>query len=183
MALPPTIYRANLQLADVDRNCYQQLAVTVARHPSETAERLVARLLAYALCFEDGLTFTRGIGAGDEPDLWRKGADGRVEIWIEVGLPDAERIVKATRHARRVLLLACGRGLSRWSEQCLPRLESLSNLQAISLDQAFLQTLAERLERGITWEVTVTEGILYLASGGTVLETPISQLIGARGGC
>ena len=180
MALPPTIYRANLQLADVDRDCYRQLAVTLARHPSETGERLVGRLLAYALCFEEGLAFTRGICAGDEPDLWLKGPDDRVELWVEVGLPDSERIVKASRHARRVVLVAFGKGLPRWRDQHLSRLETLSNLQVLALDSAFLQQLVAGLERSITWEMTVSAGTLYLSSGDRVLETVLEQPVGHR---
>jgi uncharacterized protein YaeQ len=180
MALPPTIYRVNLQLADVDRGCYQQLAVTVARHPSETTQRLLARLLAYALCFEEGLNFSRGISAGNEPDLWLKGPDGRVELWIEVGLPDSERIVKATRHARRVILLAFGKGLPRWRDQHLPRLLAVRNLQVLTLDAAFLKELEEGLERSIAWEMTTSDGTLYLNSAGKVLETVLHQPVGER---
>ncbi len=99
MALPSTIYRTTVQLADIDRSIYETLQTTVARHPSETEERLIARLLALALFYEPDLGFTKGISATDEPDLWLKGADGRVQLWVEVGLPDAERIIKAARHA------------------------------------------------------------------------------------
>jgi len=180
MALPPTIYRATLQLADVDRGCYERLAFTVACHPSETSERLVARVLAYALCYEEGLGFSRGISAGEEPDLWRKGPDGRVETWIEVGLPDAERLSKASRHARRVTLLACGKGFPRWAEQHLPRLATLDNLQVFTLEQGFLQALRDRLERGFAWELTITSGVLYLSCGGTTLESPVTLLAGDR---
>ena len=107
MALPTTIYRVNIQLSDVDRGVYEPLQSTVARHPSETEERLVARLLAYALFFEPELAFTKGISAVDEPDLWLKGPDGRVLLWVEVGMPEADRIIKAGRHTERVALVAC----------------------------------------------------------------------------
>ena len=182
MALPPTIYRATLQLADIDRGCYQRLAVTLARHPSETAERLVARLLAYALCYEEGLAFSRGISAGDEPDLWSKGPDGRVETWIEVGLPDAERLTKACRHAGRVILLACGKGLPRWTEQHRARLSVLDNLLVFTLEPTFLQALGTLLERGIAWEITITSGNVYLDCGGVSLESPITLLVGEMAG-
>ena len=92
MALPSAIHKVNIQLADIDRGVYETLQSTVARHPSETEERLVARLLAYALFFEPELVFTKGISAVDEPDLWSKGPDGRVLLWVEVGLPEADRI-------------------------------------------------------------------------------------------
>src|SRR5512136_652890 len=108
MALPSTIYRTTIQLSDIDRGVYETLQASVARHPSETEERLVARLLASALCYEDGLQFTRGICVGEEPDLWSIGPDGRVTLWVEVGLPEPERLIKAARHVERVVLLACG---------------------------------------------------------------------------
>jgi len=175
MALTPTIYRVQIQLAHVDRDCYEQLQATVARHPSETAERLVLRLLAYALCFEPGLVFTRGIAAGDEPDLWLLGADGRAETWLEVGLPDPERLLKAARHAGRVILLAAGNGRWRWEAAHLARLAAVPNITVYALDFAFVQQAAARLQRAIEWSVTVTEGTLYLSFDDTTLETPVEE--------
>ena len=178
MAQPATIYRAGIQLSDIDRNLYESLQVTVARHPSETEERLLARILAYALFYEPELTFTKGVGAGDEPDLWLKGPDGRVNNWIEVGLPDAERLVKASRHSERVILCAFGSALSIWEKQQLPKLAGISNLTIISLEQAFLGSLKERLQRNISWSLTVTEGTLYLAVDGETLESAVTRLMG-----
>ena len=178
MALPSTIYRASIQLADVDRNIYEQLQTTVAQHPSETAERLVARLLAYALCYAPQLTFTRGVGAGDEPDLWVKGPDGRVALWVEVGLPEPERLVKASRHAGRVVLVACGPSLPRWQEQHLTKLAPIANLTVIGLDQGFLHRLVAHLQRSIAWSLTITAGSLYLSIAGETLETTPALLAG-----
>ena len=176
MALPSTIYRATIQLSDVDRGIYEALQATVARHPSETEERLVARLLAYALFYEPDLAFTRGISAGDEPDLWLKGPDGRVQLWIEVGLPEPDRLVKASRHAGRVVLVAVGRALPVWLQQHLPKLAGIANLTVMSIDQAFIARLAGRLERSIAWSVTITEGALYLADGEETFETALNQV-------
>lgn len=178
MALPATIYRTSIQLSHVDRDLYETLQATVAQHPSETAERLLARILAYAICYEPDLTFTKGVAAGDEPDLWVKGPDGRVETWIEVGLPDPARLTKASRHARLVILIACGSGLARWQEQHLSKLSIIPNLSVIGLEQGFLNQLANRLERSITWSITITEGLLYLNVGGETLETGLAQLAG-----
>ena len=178
MALPSTIFRASLQLANVDRNLYESLQTTVAQHPSETEERLVARLLAYALSYEPGLTFTRGVGAADEPDLWVKGPDGRVMLWIEVGLPDPERLVKASRHVGRVVLFACGASLPRWEEQHLPKLAGIANLTVVGLDQGFLSRLVAHLQRSITWSLTITEGSLYLNVGSETLETTLAHISG-----
>ncbi|MFA5517348.1 MAG: YaeQ family protein [Desulfuromonadales bacterium] len=182
MALPPTIYRVSIQLADLDRNCYEQLQFTVARHPSETAERLVARLLAYALCQEEGLAFTKGIGAGDEPDLWAKGPDGRVRLWVEVGLPDPERLLRAVRHAEQVALFACGGNRWRWEKEHLSRLIGIANLTVYGLAGDFLQQIADQLQRAIAWSLTVTEGNLYLTVGETTLEAPLTVLAAAEPG-
>jgi len=171
MALPSTIYRFSLELSDIDRQIYESLQATVARHPSETEERLVARLLAYTLFYEPDLEFTKGISAGDEPDLWRKGADGRSLLWVEVGLPDSERLLKACRHCARVALVACGNSLPAWEREHLPKLEGVRNLSVITLDQKFIAQLVSRLERNIRWSITRTEGSLYLAVDGETLET------------
>jgi len=180
MALPATIYRANIQLADIDRNIYETLQTTVARHPSETEERLVARLLAYALFYEPDLVFTKGISVGDEPDLWLKGPDGRILFWIEVGLPEAERLLKASRHAERSAVIANGKSLPSWEAQQLPKLFRVANLTVISFEQAFITSLVNRLERVINWVVTITEGSLYVTVGDESLETTIHLRTGSR---
>ena len=180
MALPSTVYRASMQLSDLDRGVYESLQTTVARHPSETAERLVARLLAYALFHEEGLQFTKGICVGDEPDLWAKGPDGRVLLWVEVGLPEPERLSKASRHAGRVVLFACGTGLSAWERQQLPKLTGIANLTVATIDQGIIGRLVALLERSIAWELTITEGTLYLQIAGETLEAPLVVHCGER---
>lgn len=180
MALPATIYRANIQLADIDRSVYDTLQTTVAKHPSETGERLVARLLAYALFYGPGLVFTKGVSAGDEPDLWSKTPDGRVRLWIEIGLPDAERLVKASRHAEQCVLIAAGKTLASWESQQLPRLTAVANLTVISFDQAFITALTSSLERSISWSVTITEGVIYVTVAEETIEAVIQLKTGSR---
>lgn len=174
------IHRVIIDLSDIDRGCYLRLEATVARHPSETAERLVLRLLAYALCYEESLVFTKGISAGNEPDLWAKLPDGRVRQWVEVGLPDPERLRKTSRHAERVVLVAGGNGLQRWLSQHQPKLASITNLTILTLDPALVNRLAATLERVVEWSVTVTEGVLYLTRGGETLESPVAIVQGVR---
>ena len=171
MALPVTIYKANIQLSDLDRDIYETLQTTVARHPSETEERLVGRLLAYALLYEEGLCFTKGISEGDDPDLWSKAPDDRIRSWIEVGLPDPERLLKARRHADQVTLLAFGSKLPSWERQHLDKLINSSNITVITLEQEFINQLVSRLKRTVSWSITVTEGNLYLQDGSETLET------------
>lgn len=173
MALPASIYRVSIQLSDVDRGVYETLQTTVARHPSETEERLVARLLAYALFFEPGLSFSKGLSAGDEPDLWVKGADGRVSLWVEVGLPDADRIIKASRHSLRVALVASGRAIISWEQQQLPKLLDIHNLVIYTFNQQFINSLVAKLERYISWEITVSDGSLYINVDDETFETAL----------
>jgi uncharacterized protein YaeQ len=180
MALPSTIHRVAIDLSDIDCGRYTRLEVTVARHPSETVERLVLRVLAYVLCYKEGLVFTKGISAGDEPDLWAKRPEGRVQEWVEVGLPDPERLRKTSRHAERVILVAGGGGLQRWINQHQPKLASITNLSVLTLVPALVDRLAETLERVVEWSVTVTEGVLYLTRGGETLESAVTIVQGIR---
>jgi uncharacterized protein YaeQ len=180
MAQPCVIYRASIQLSDLDRNIYETLQTTVAKHPSETEERMLVRLLAYAVCYESDLTFTRGVAAGDEPDLWTLGPDGRVKSWIEVGLPDGERLVKAGRHAEKVLLLAFGSARNVWEKQQLAKLAEMENVKVYGLDQQFLGELIKELKRSISWSLTITEGTLYLTVDGRTIESSLELLKGSR---
>lgn len=178
MALPSTIYRASIQLSDLDRQVYEQLQTTIARHPSETEERLVVRLLAYMLCYQEGLVFTKGVGSGDEPDLWVLGPDGRPTLWVEVGLPDPERLVKACRHVGRTVLFCFGRNQTQWLAQHQAKLAGCRNLTIFAIDAQFLARLVGTLERMIAWEVTVTEGTLYLTVAGDTLESTPQLVVG-----
>jgi uncharacterized protein YaeQ len=182
MALPATIYRATIELADIDRGLYEKLETTVARHPSETSERLIARLFAYALCYSDDLSFTKGIAAADEPDLWTKEPDGRVRAWIEVGLPDFDRLRKVSRHAEAVILVASGsaRAFWSWQEQILPKLAVIDNLTILALEPDFIAQIVALLQRAIQWSLTITEGSIYLTIGQETIESNLLILQGER---
>lgn len=108
MALKSTIFKAELAIADMDRHYYRDHALTLARHPSETDERLMVRLLAFALLADERLEFGKGLSDTDEPDLWQKDLTGAIDTWVEVGLPDERRIVRAAGRAERVVVLAYG---------------------------------------------------------------------------
>ena len=99
MALKATIYKVELAVADMDRNYYGDHGFTIARHPSETDERMMTRVLAFALHADDALAFGRGLSTSDEPDLWRKDLTGAIELWIEVGLPEVKRLRRAAGRA------------------------------------------------------------------------------------
>jgi len=176
MAQPCTIYKANVQLSDIDRNIYETLQTTIAKHPSETEERMLVRLLAYAVCHEKDLTFTKGVAAGAEPDLWAIGPDGRIQTWIEVGLPDAERLVKASRHAGQVILFAFGSSRNIWEKQQLAKLAGMDNIKIFGINQQLISALITTLQRSISWSLTITEGSLYLTVNGETFESEMAQL-------
>ncbi|UYG00891.1 MULTISPECIES: YaeQ family protein [unclassified Halomonas] len=161
MALSATPYKVDLNLTDLDRNVYETLRFTVARHPSETEERLCARLLAFVLWYGEALGFGRGLSDVDEPALWEKSLDGRVLHWIEVGQPDAERLTWCSRRAERVSLLAYGR-TEQWEAKVLPGVSSLKNLHVASLPEQALAQIATELPRAINWAVMISDGALYV---------------------
>ncbi len=118
MALKATIFKADLQIADMDRRYYGDHTLTIARHPSETDERMMVRLLAFAMHADEALSFGRGLSTDDEPDLWRKDLTGTIEIWIDVGLPDEKRVRRACGRARQVFVYSYGgRGAELWWDQ------------------------------------------------------------------
>ncbi|TCJ11968.1 YaeQ family protein [Parasulfuritortus cantonensis] len=166
MALKATIYKAELQIADLDRNYYADHALTLARHPSETDERMMVRLLAFVLYARDGLGFGKGLCEDDEPDLWAKDLTGAIELWIDVGQPDERWLRKACSRAREVVLIAYGgRAADVWWNQnqaALARLERLSVLRLPADAGAGLAALADRNMR---LQCTVQDGQVWLTDG------------------
>lgn len=171
MAKGATIYRLNLEVSSIDRDVYGSHALTVARHPSETLERTVVRMLAWGLRSHADLEFGRGLSTAEEPDLWRKEPDGRIAEWIEVGQPDAKRLIKATRQAAHCLLFVFGDGAARWRAAQLDGLNGPDNLSVARFDDAFVRDVAARCERQIRWALTVSEGQLFLEADGEHFET------------
>jgi uncharacterized protein YaeQ len=178
MAQNATIYRAQLELSHVDRNVYVEQQLTVARHPSETLERMVMRLLAFGLRYEEGLEFGRGVSATDEPDLWRREGDGRVIEWIEVGQPDAKRLIKGARQSGRCQLFVFGEGAWRWRKAQLDTMKVPDNLGVAYIDNAFVDSLAASADRQIRWSMTVSEGSIFLTVGDETFETSPEVWVG-----
>lgn len=166
MALKSTIHKAELQVSDMDRNYFAQHNLTVARHPSETDERMMVRLLAFACHASDSLEFGRGLSAEDEPDLWQKDLTGAVELWIDVGLPDEKLLKKACARARRVVLFAYGgRIVDIWHAENRARLARLENLHIVAIPSANTQALAQLAQRAMNIQCTIQEGQIWFSAG------------------
>jgi uncharacterized protein YaeQ len=175
MALKSTIYKAALQIADMDRALYADHALTLALHPSETEERLMVRLLAFALQVpaddERGmLAFARGLSDGDEPDLWQRDLTGQLIHWIEVGQPDDRRLAKACGRAERVTLYIYSNAAPIWWAAIQGKLARLRNLQVWQLPAAQSQELAGLAQRSMQLQVTVQDGHIWFGNGDHSVE-------------
>jgi len=167
MALKSTIFKLELQIADLDRNYYQNHTLTVARHPSETDERMMVRVLAFAMHADPALVFGKGLSSEDEPDLWRKDLTGAIELWIDVGLPDEKRIRRACGRSRQVVVLTYGgRVADMWWQQNQAALQRQDKLTVINLAAEDTRALAALAERGMQLQCTLQEGELWLIVDG-----------------
>lgn len=180
MALQATPYKIELNLTDLDRGVYDTLRFTVARHPSETEERLAVRLIAYVLFYNEALAFGRGLSDVDEPALWEKSLDDRVLHWIEVGQPDADRLTWCSRRTERFSLVAYG-NLRVWQTRVLEGVRSLKNINVVGVDQAALTELAQDLPRSLSWSVMISDGSLFITDERGQHEVPLEWLAGERG--
>ena len=166
MALKSTVFKADLQIADMDRSYYADHSLTLARHPSETDERMMVRLLAFVLFADASLEFGRGLCADDEPDLWRKDLSGSIELWLEVGLPDEKWVRKACNRAQLVVIVCYGgRSVDVWWGQNRDKLARLDNLRVLSLPFDATQALAAMAQRSMRLQCTVQDGQVWVTDG------------------
>ncbi|ONN66233.1 YaeQ family protein [Herbaspirillum sp. VT-16-41] len=164
MALKSTIFKADLQISDMDRHYYQQHALTIARHPSETDERMMIRVLAFALNASESLAFGKGLSDTDEPDLWQKDLTGTIELWVEVGQPDDRAILKACGRADRVLVYSYSSVSNIWWNQTGSRVERAKNLKVVNIPAEASQALAALAQRTMQLQCTIQDGQVWLGA-------------------
>lgn len=163
MALNATIYKVELQISDMDRHYYATHALTLARHPSETEERLMVRLLAFALYADDRLEFGKGISDEDEPALWRKAYTDEIELWIELGQPDESRIRKACGRARQVVVINYGGNSAEiWWDKVGTSLGRNRNLTVLDISADTVTELLALLQRGMRLQCLIQDGQLQM---------------------
>jgi uncharacterized protein YaeQ len=176
MALQATIYNFDVELADHDRGVYESLALRVARHPSESEEHLIARLLAYLLEFVDGLEFSRGVSDPDEPAMAVRDLTGALHTWIDVGTPDAARLHKASKAATRVVVYTHKDPRQFLNQLAGEKIHRAETLELYAIDRALISALVARLERRVAFSVSVTDRELYVAIGTETLQGAVIQL-------
>jgi uncharacterized protein YaeQ len=175
MALTATIYNFEVRLSDVDRGVYETLALRVARHPSESEEHLVTRVLAYCLEYVDGISFSKGLSDPEEPTLSVRDLTGGIRVWIDVGAPDAARMHKAGKAAARVVVYTHRdpeKVMRQWAGERIHRPEAL---ELYGIAPALVAAFVARLERRMTFALSVTSGHLYLTIDDQVIEGSVER--------
>ena len=158
MALKSTVFKAELQVSDLDRHHYETHALTLARHPSETDERMMMRVLAFALNADAALSFAGDVSAQDEPSLWIRDLTGSIRLWIEVGLPDAKLLRKAAGRSDAVVVYAYGRGADLWWASASQHCAQVDRLTVWHIPQTTSLPLAALARRSMQLQCLVQEG-------------------------
>jgi len=178
MALKATIFKATLHIADMDRQYYADQSLTIARHPSETDERMMLRLLAFALNASDTLELTKGLSSDDEPELWAKTLTDDIELWVELGLPDEDRLRKACNRAKQVVLYAYGdRAVPVWWRKHHSKLERFGNLTVFDLNGDETAALASLAERSMEFQISIQDGEVTFSNDDNLVSiTPLQKM-------
>lgn len=175
MALTATIYNFDIDLADSDRGVYETLALHVARHPSESEDYLVARVLAYCLEFTDGIGFSSGISNPEDPAIAVRDLTGAITAWIDIGAPDAARLHKASKTAARVAVYT-HRDPTQWLRQLAgARIHRAHAVNVNGFDPAFIKALAEKLTRRMAFALTISDRHLLVALDDGLLESGLTR--------
>ena len=175
MALTATIYNFDIDLADNDRGVYESLALRVARHPSESEEFLVTRVLAYALECADGIAFSKGLSDPDEPAIAVRDPTGKVRSWVEVGTPDAERLHRASKAAARVAVYIHKDSAQFLSRLAGSRIHRAEALEIHAIDRHLVAALVARLDRRMSFSLAVTDRELYISIGSETLTGMVAR--------
>ena len=182
MALTATIHNFDIQLSDVDRGVYETLTLRVARHPSETEDYLLTRVLAYCLEYAEGIAFSKGLSEPDEPAISIRDLTGALRAWIEVGAPDAARLHKASKAAPRVAVYMHKDPANFLRQLAGERIHRSEALELLAIDRELLEFLVSRLDRRVSFDLSVTDGDLYLTVGGETVSGRVQRytLAGAK---
>ena len=171
-----TVYNFEVQLSDVDRGVYETLALRAARQPSETAEYLLTRVLAYCLEYREGLAFTGGLAEPDEPAMAVRDLTGALLTWIDIGAPDAARLHKASKAAPRVVVYTHKDPAALLRQLAEAHIHRAEALEIYAVDRALLAALAERLERRMVLALAVTDRHLFVTLGETTISGVVTPL-------
>ena len=175
MALQATVYHLRIELSDVDRGVYESLDLRVARHPSESMPYLLTRVIAYALLYEEGIAFGKGLSATEEPALWIKDLQGTVRAWIEVGTPAADRLHKASKAAPRVVVFTQHDPRLLVEAAASRAIHKVHQIEVYALEPAFLEELAALTDRNSRWTLLRNDGLLFVTVGDKSISGAVTR--------
>jgi uncharacterized protein YaeQ len=176
MALGDTIYVFDIELANSDSGVYKSLRLRIARHPSETAEHMLTRVLAYCLEYTEGIALSNGLSEPDEPAIAVRDLTGVLQVWIDVGAPESARLHRASKAARRVAVYAHKDAVQLAARLGAERIHRIAALELYAMDFEWLSNLAQRLQRRTAFTLTVSEQHLYLSLGEETLSAAIKRI-------
>ena len=176
MALTATIHNFEIELADSDRGVYESLALRVARHPSESEEYLVTRLLAYLLEYTEGIDFSRGVSEPDEPAVFVRDLTGAITTWIDIGTPDAARLHKASKSGARVVVYTHKNPEQFLKQLAGEKIHRAGELELYAVDRGLIAALVARLDRRVAFSVSINERELYISIGADTLTGAVIRL-------
>ena len=177
MALTATIHNFEIELADSDRGVYESLALRVARHPSESEEYLVTRLLAYLLEYAEGIDFSRGVSEPDEPAVFVRDLTGATTTWIDIGTPDAARLHKASKSGARVVVYTHKNPEQYLKQLAGGKIHRAGDLELYAVDRTLIAELVARLDRRVAFSVSINERELYVSIGSDTLTGAVTRLV------
>src|SRR4051812_959350 len=175
MALSATVYHLQIELSDVERGVYETLDLRVARHPSESTAYLLTRVIAYALLFEEGIAFSKGLSTGDEPALWVKDLQGNLKVWVEVGAPSADRLHKASKACPRVVVFTQRDPRLLIKEAQTRPIHKVEQIEVYAIDPAFLDRLEAITDRSARWTLLRNDGLLYATAGDETVSGAVTR--------
>ena len=178
MAQNATIYKVELSVADMDRHYYETHKLTIAKHPSETDERLMVRILAFALNAHENLEMTKGLSTDDEPDIWQKSLSGELDVWVSLGLPSDKVIRQSCGKARKVMVYPYGgKPAEIWWDKIKNSVLRFDNLQVMNFSEQDTDALAKLASRSMKLQINIQEGDVMVSVGDSIVYvTPLKWM-------
>ncbi len=176
MAIKSTIFKAELSISDMDRHYYENHQLTIARHPSETDERMMLRIAIFALHANELLSFTKGLSTDDEPDLWQKSLSDEIELWIELGQPDEKRVRKACGRSQQVYVYCYStKSAIVWWEQVKNKFSRFENLKVRHIPEEVVEHLGQLVEKAMQLQCSIQDGVMWIRSGEKSVEVVVEH--------
>ncbi len=177
MALKPTIFKLRIDISDFNRDYYDSINLTVAQHPSENLQRMMARVVAFCLNAEAGLNFTKGLSEIEQPDIWSKTLDDQITLWIDMGEPSLDRIKKSSHKSPDVRVYSFNSKSDTWWQQTKNKVQQFNNVQFFQLDWSQVQELASMAQRTMNWSLSISGDSIYVSTEEQDCELLVRELV------